>query len=230
MAGPADTTHAITLLQRVLPRQPTATTTAHASLCLASDSLNRLQEDGQISQLDAREQAASDLWDATQSEGPATIAVANSGLDIIPQVVVHAISHQQLRLAELLLGALANILCHTCLAELVIKHTGSPALHLQPKVRQQHANKHRTCLHVTCTFFVAVQAAQQQPLHQTVLDIAHSTTDAPCLAESFRLMTVAVKGPASSAWLDTLLHGPFDLLLHLIWIAENTLNANLFER
>ncbi|DBA97255.1 TPA: hypothetical protein ACH3X1_015003 [Trebouxia sp. C0004] len=43
-------------------------------------------------------------------------------------------------------------------------------------------------------------------------------------------MTVAVQGPAGSAWLDTLLHGPFDLLSHLIWIAENTLNANLFER
>ncbi len=78
--------------------------------------------------------------------------------------------------------------------------------------------------------FVAVQAAQQQPLQQTVLDISHSTTDAPCLAESFRLMTVAVQGPAGSAWLDTLLHGPFHLLSHLIWIAENTLNANLFER
>ncbi len=79
-------------------------------------------------------------------------------------------------------------------------------------------------------FFVAFQAAQQQPLHQTVLDISYSTTDAPCLAESFRLMTVAVQGPAGCAWLDTLLHGPFDFLAHLIWIAENTLNANLFER
>ncbi len=79
-------------------------------------------------------------------------------------------------------------------------------------------------------FFVAVQAAQQQPLHQMLLDISHSTTDAPCLAESFRLMTVAVQGPAGSAWLDTLLGGPFDLLSHLIWIAANALNANLFER
>ncbi|KAA6427558.1 MAG: hypothetical protein FRX49_02221 [Trebouxia sp. A1-2] len=198
MAGPADTTQAvqgvtpnvITLLQRVLP-QPKPTVSAHHSPQVASDSLNRLHEDGQRWQLDAREQAGSVLWDTTQSEGPATIAVANSGLDIIPLVVLHAISHQQFRLAELLLGALANILCHSRLAEL---------------------------------------AAQQQPLHQSVLDISHSTTDAPCLAESFRLMTVAVKGPAGSAWLDTLLHGPFDLLWHLIWIAENTLNATLFER
>ncbi|KAL0023032.1 hypothetical protein WJX79_002393 [Trebouxia sp. C0005] len=198
MAGPADTTQAvqgvtpnvITLLQRVLP-QPKPTVSAHHSPQVASDSLNRLHEDGQRCQLDAREQAGSVLWDTTQSEGPATIAVANSGLDIIPLVVLHAISHQQFRLAELLLGALANILCHSRLAEL---------------------------------------AAQQQPLHQSVLDISHSTTDAPCLAESFRLMTVAVKGPAGSAWLDTLLHGPFDLLWHLIWIAENTRNATLFER
>ena len=136
MAGPVDTTHAvqgvtpnvITLLQRVLPRQPKTTAPADASPQVSSDSLNRLQEDGQIFQLDAREQAGSDLWDATQSEGAATIAVANSGLDIIPQVVLHAISQQQLRLAELLLGALANILCHSRLAELVIEVADGPAL------------------------------------------------------------------------------------------------------
>ncbi len=135
MAGPADTTQAvqgvnfnvITLLQRVLP-QPKTTTSARDSLHVASDSLNSLREDDTVCQLDAREQAGSDLWDATQSEGPATIAVANSGLAIIPQVVLHAISHQQLRLAELLLGALANILCHSRLAELVIKVAGSPAM------------------------------------------------------------------------------------------------------
>ncbi|DBA97256.1 TPA: hypothetical protein ACH3X1_015004 [Trebouxia sp. C0004] len=156
MAGPADITHAvqgvtpsvIALLQRVLPRQPEATTTAHASLHLASDSLDRLQKDGQISQLDAREQAGSDLWDATQSEGPATIAVANSGLDIITQVVLHAISHQQLRLAELLLGALANILCHERLAELVIKVLAGQ----RPNIRQHNANKRRTCVHMTNIF------------------------------------------------------------------------------
>ena len=153
MAGPADTTQAvqgvnsnvITLLQRVLPQQPKTTTSARDSLHVASDSLNRLQEDGTICQLDAREQAGSELWDATRSEGPATIAVANSGLDIIPQVVLHAISHQQLRLAELLLGALANILCHSRLAKLVIKVAGSPAMPYNPK-SGMHTSAEHACI------------------------------------------------------------------------------------
>ena len=148
MAGPADTTQAvqgvtpnvITLLQRVLPQSKT-TTPAH-SPHYASASLNRLQEDGQ---LDAREQAGSDLWDSTQSEGPATIAVANSGLEIIPQVVLHAISHQQHRLAELLLGALANILCHSRLAEVVKKVAGSPALPYNLKSGMQ-ISAERVCI------------------------------------------------------------------------------------
>lgn len=149
MAGPADTTQAvqgvtpnvITLLQGVLP-PPKTTTPAHDSPHIASDSLNRLQQDGQ---LDAREQAGSDLWDSTQSEGPATIAVANSGLEIIPQVVLHAISHQQLRLAELLLGALANILCHSRLAEVVKKVAGSPALPYNLKSGMQ-TSAERACI------------------------------------------------------------------------------------
>lgn len=152
MAGPADTTQAvqgvnsnvITLLQRVLP-QPKTATSARDSLHVGSDSLNRLQEDGTICQLDAREQAGSELWDATQSEGPATIAVANSGLDIIPQVVLHAISHQQLRLAELLLGALANILCHSRMAELVIKVAGSPAMPYNLK-SGMHTSAEHACI------------------------------------------------------------------------------------
>ena len=152
MAGPADTTqgvqgvnsNVITLLQRVLP-QPKTTESARDSLHAASDSLNRLQDDGTICQLDAREQAGSDLWDATQSEGPATTAVANSGLDIIPQVVLHAISHQQLRLAELLLGALANILCHSRLAKLVIKVAGSPAMPYNLK-SGMHTSAEHACI------------------------------------------------------------------------------------
>lgn len=80
------------------------------------------------------------------------------------------------------------------------------------------------------TFHLLRQAANQETLPQAVLDIAHSTTDAPCLAEAFRLMAVAVNGPGSNAWLNILLQGPFDLLQHVVWVADNTLNAVLFER
>ncbi len=75
-----------------------------------------------------------------------------------------------------------------------------------------------------------MQAAHQQSLQQAVLDTAFSTSDAPCLAETFRLMTAAVKGPSNSAWLNTLLQSPVDLLQHVVWIADNTLNTTLFER
>ena len=68
---------------------------------------------------EAREQAACDLCDVTQSEGPASIAVEHSGLQILPSVLIHAIAHRQTRIAELLMGSLANILCHPPLADLV---------------------------------------------------------------------------------------------------------------
>lgn len=40
----------------------------------------------------------------------------------------------------------------------------------------------------------------------------------------------AIKGPSGTAWLDSLLGNPADILEHVVWIADNTLNASLFER
>lgn len=78
-------------------------------------------ETGEVSsrQLKAREQAGCDLWDMTSSEGPARVAVQHAALEMLPKVATEAISHGQSRVAELLIGALANILCHRTLAEQV---------------------------------------------------------------------------------------------------------------
>ena len=75
-----------------------------------------------------------------------------------------------------------------------------------------------------------MQAAQQELLQHAVINVALSTTSAPCLTETFRLLSVAVKGRVSTAWLNILLQGPEDVLQHVVWIADNTLNATLLER
>ena len=75
-----------------------------------------------------------------------------------------------------------------------------------------------------------LQAATHQSLQQFVAEVPFSTSDTTCLSETFRLMTVAVKGPGSSAWLAALLDGSRDLLQHVIWIFDNTLNSLLYER
>ena len=69
-----------------------------------------------------RESAGADLWDLAQSEEPARVAIDNMALDILPRVVTHAVEHHQFRIAELLLGALANIMCHSSLAQVVNLH------------------------------------------------------------------------------------------------------------
>lgn len=76
-------------------------------------------------QLEAREQAGCDLWDMTSSEGPARVAVQHAALEILPKVATEALSQNQSRVAELLIGALANILCHHTLAEQVSRFTWS---------------------------------------------------------------------------------------------------------
>lgn len=76
-------------------------------------------------QLELREQAGCDLWDMTRAEGPARVAVRHAALEILPKVAMEALSHNQPRMAELLTGALANILCHSTLAEQVSCHTCS---------------------------------------------------------------------------------------------------------
>lgn len=73
--------------------------------------------------LEAREQAGCDLWDMTSSEGPARVAVQHAALEILPKVATEAITQGQSRVAELTIGALANILCHRTLAEQVSRDT-----------------------------------------------------------------------------------------------------------
>ena len=75
-----------------------------------------------------------------------------------------------------------------------------------------------------------LQAAQQLDLQQVAFKFTFSTTDAACLAETFRLLITALKGPGSSAWLVAILQNPSSFLQHLVWIADNTLNATLLER
>ena len=115
----------IVLLQRVLPNRGVPSSNAtRADVSPQAERSSEPQDDNAFA-LEARETAATYLWDITQSDHPATIAVQNSALKILPEVVLHAISHQQPRLAELLLGSLANILCHPTLAELVITSTST---------------------------------------------------------------------------------------------------------
>ena len=78
--------------------------------------------------------------------------------------------------------------------------------------------------------FKWMQAAQQSQLRQAVLKIPFSSTDAACLAEAFRLLTTALKGPGSSEWLQALLQYHKSFFQHIVWIADNTLNATLLER
>ena len=82
----------------------------------------------------------------------------------------------------------------------------------------------------TFTAQMQLQAAQQSQLQQDVLSVTYSTTDAACLAEAFRLLTTALKGPGSHEWLRAMLQNPRSFLQHLVWIADNTLNATLLER
>lgn len=118
-----DITHLVTqLLLQILP------TTATASACccnpdgqpraVCSEPDTNLEQ-AVVAQLEAREQAACHLWDMTSSEEAASIAVQHAALKILPKVVIEALSQNQPRLAELLAGALANIVCHRTLAEQV---------------------------------------------------------------------------------------------------------------
>ena len=112
------------LLRRILPskgagasERSVSSTVTDSTKSEAGRSQAALNDN--LRQLKAREEAASELWDLTQSETTASIGVQYSALDILPQVVMHDIVHKQFRIAELLMGALANILCHPSLAEQV---------------------------------------------------------------------------------------------------------------
>ena len=76
-------------------------------------------------QLDLREQAGCDLWDMTRAGETARVAVQHAALEILPKVAMEAVSHNQPRMAELLTGALANILCHSTPAEQVSRNARS---------------------------------------------------------------------------------------------------------
>ena len=87
-----------------------------------------------------------------------------------------------------------------------------------------------TVIHFLAHTTNEMQAATHQGLQQVVIEMPYSTSDTTCLSETFRLVTVAVKGPGSNAWLAALLDGSRDLLQHVIWICDNTLNSLLYER
>lgn len=124
-ADNVDTTHLVTqLLLQILPTSATPSngccnSDAHPTsvpVCTeAGDDIKKTE----LTQLQAREQAGCHLWDMTSSEGPARVAVQHAALEILPKVAVEALSQNQPRMAELLTGALANIICHRTLAEQV---------------------------------------------------------------------------------------------------------------
>ena len=118
-----DTTRLVThLLLQILPTA-------------AENDLNRAQRDdhcqpaGSITSpenaatpqtlLEDREQAGCQLWDITISEEPARIAVQHAALVILPQVADEALRQGQTRMAELLIGSMANIMCHCTMADQV---------------------------------------------------------------------------------------------------------------
>ncbi|KAL3133077.1 hypothetical protein ABBQ38_006979 [Trebouxia sp. C0009 RCD-2024] len=190
-----DTAHLVTqLLLQVLPTNASASDRCWyaegQSRAVSSEADDDIEQLASV-QLEAREQAGCHLWDMTSSVEAASIAVQHAALNILPKVVMEALGQNQSRLAELLAGALANILCHHTLAE---------------------------------------QAAQQTQLQQAAVDATFSTTDAACLAELFRLLTTALKGPGSSVWLVPMVQTPKSFFQHVVWIADNTLNATLLER
>ena len=92
------------------------------------------------------------------------------------------------------------------------------------KLQQMHQ------LPCCCNCCSCLQAAQNSKLQHAVLQITFSTTDAPCLAEAFRLLETALKGPGSHIWLVHMLRNSQNFVQHVVWIADKTLNATLLER
>lgn len=119
-----DTAHLVTqLLLQVLPTNASASDRCWyaegQSRAVSSEADDDIEQLASV-QLEAREQAGCHLWDMTSSVEAASIAVQHAALNILPKVVMEALGQNQSRLAELLAGALANILCHHTLAEQVI--------------------------------------------------------------------------------------------------------------
>lgn len=84
--------------------------------CLPAQSGTRQNDEG----TESREEAGCHLWDMTCSEESARIALEHAALEILPEVVLEALSKAQTRIAELLIGSMANIVCHRTLSDLVI--------------------------------------------------------------------------------------------------------------
>ena len=237
-----DTTRLVTqLLLQIMPRLPRETH-PEAPCMPAPSTLN--QSDitktavAALNQVETREEAGCHLWDMTSSEESARIALQHGALEILPEVVLEALSSAQARIAELLIGSMANIVCHRTLAGLVSSRSGqgrcaevTSITRLAQHVCLGHsiasdADPPGDC----CNCCSCLQAAQKCDLQLAVLQITFSTTDAPCLAEAFRLLATALKGPGSHIWLAHMLQNSQDFVQHVVWIADNTLNAPLLER
>lgn len=121
-ADATDTKHLVTqLLLHILPTTAVEPSDGSPDAQPTSVSSEADNKTGGVAskQLEAREQAGCDLWDITSSEEPARVAVQLAALEILPKVAAEALEQSQSRLTELLIGALANILCHSTLAEQV---------------------------------------------------------------------------------------------------------------
>ena len=72
--------------------------------------------------VETREQAAEDLCDFVATQSYAQIAVRCMAFQILAEVALHDLNSGHDRMAELCVGALANITCHEQLAEQVLQH------------------------------------------------------------------------------------------------------------
>ena len=125
-ADTVDIKHLVTqLLLQILPTSTAERSDGFCNPEPQSTSISSGTGELASSQQELREQAGCDLWDMTRAEEPARVAVQYAALEILPKVAMEALSHNQPRMAELLTGALANILCHSTLAEQVSRNTCS---------------------------------------------------------------------------------------------------------
>ena len=125
-AAAVDIKHLVTqLLLQILPTTAVESTEGNSDAQPRSVGSEAGDETEEVAsrQLEAREKAGCDLWDVTSSEGPARAAVQLAALEILPKVAMEALNQNQSRVAELMIGALANILCHGTLAEQVRRVT-----------------------------------------------------------------------------------------------------------
>ena len=114
------------LLRRILPVQPTdhhrrnpevLHAPCHNGVRGAAVSLEVAETAAAV---ETREQAAEDLCDFVATRSYAQIAVRCMAFQILAEVAIHDMNSGHHRMAELCVGALANITCHEQLAEQVL--------------------------------------------------------------------------------------------------------------